>query len=552
MIEYLPWSEKEQATCLNAYQLGIFSILDIELGGGCNYYCVYCDSPDRKKGCNISLAALEHLMLQGKFRWVFICGLGEPSFSGDNYNHLLAILDLCEKYGLRCSIFTNLSNLTEEIKDYIRRGILFLLFKFDTLKPAVAKKLYGTDEPEEQLNAIEELKSLVRVEDGMTNIGASIVPTQRNIDEIPEIVKYCKSANIFPLLGELESSGRGEENYSSLFVSSAQLANLKQKVEQIIECEYSIPLCAALVNGIHIANNNSITVDAESGLSCHWFWLKEPKTKKLGVLNNDSSLKAITADILQYRRNTIPNIKRYLSTNSTVGGAFGGCGGDITKLFKKYLSVAEQPNLNMSQVHELVNNAYNHIADKYAEAYSENDETDFHYFNYFVENMQGRTVLDMGCGVGANTDLLNKNGIWAVGIDASSEMLKNARRMYPSILFGEQNILSTSFPDKTFDGIVLSYVIEHFNNAGLQQLHVEIDRILKDNGLLFITSHEGNGEALLADPLDEKISIYYNFLSCDMIDNLFSNYEKVDFAKRASYGPDEFLNDKIFVTYRKK
>lgn len=554
MFEYLPWSKKEQAICLNAYQMDTFTILDIELGGGCNYNCIYCDSPDRKKKCRISIKGIEQLMLQGKFRWVFICGLGEPTYKGDNYSHLLAILELCEKHGLRCSIFTNLSNLTFDLKEYIRRGVLFLLFKFDTLMADGVGSIYGTSKPSSQLAAINDLLDLVHFENGSTNIAASIVPTQLNYKEIPELVEFCKEHQIFPLIGELELSGKGEVNYNNLFLHSAQLKELKSKVEDILGSEYSIPMCPALISGIHIDNDSRVTVDSESGLSCHWFWLKEPQTETLSIISEKSSIKDITNSILEYRAKSLNNVKDFLAADSVIGEAFGGCGGDPIDVFNTYLSVSvsEQNKLGMDQIRELVNAAYNRIADKYAAAYSDNDETDFHYFDYFVRNMKGKSVLDMGCGVGCNTSLLNDRGVQVIGIDASPEMLQNARRMHPKIVFEKQDILHTSFPDNSFDGIVLSYVIEHFNDEGLRQLRSEIDRLLKDGGLLFISSHEGNGEALLADPLDETIAIYYNFLTCEALDNLFYSYDRVVFEKRASYGPDEFLSDKLFVTYRKK
>lgn len=40
---------------MEKYSRRIFSILDVELGGECNYHCVYCDSPDRNKKCKIPI-----------------------------------------------------------------------------------------------------------------------------------------------------------------------------------------------------------------------------------------------------------------------------------------------------------------------------------------------------------------------------------------------------------------------------------------------------------------------------------------------------------------
>lgn len=337
MIEYLPWSKQEYDACLDNYSKKHLSILDLELGGECNYNCVYCDSPDRKKECNISLDEIDRLLFEGEFRWVYICGLGEPTH-GKNYQFLINILSLCEKHGIRCSIFTNLSYLTEELKSYIMKGILYVLFKYDTKKSFGVKSLYGTSNPDSQLSAIEEIWPLVHIENGRTNIAASIVPTQLNYSEILDIVTECISHNVFPLIGELELSGKGQTNYYNLFLSPIELENLKIRIDEIWNGHYSIPVCPAVINGLHINNRNNITVDSFSGLSCHWFWLKEPKTESLVHLDSEVSLNALTATVLTYRQEHIDNIVGYLKNNTHVGGAFGGCGGDVNQLFNAYLA----------------------------------------------------------------------------------------------------------------------------------------------------------------------------------------------------------------------
>ena len=550
MFEYLPWSKVELSKCLKAYQEGNYSILDIELGGECNYNCVYCDSPARNKKSNISIDNLEKTISNGAFTWIYICGLGEPT-RGQNYTHLISILQLCQKYGLRCSIFSNISNLSEELISFIKAGVLFVLFKFDTQNEQRVRSLYGTRLPRKQLEAVHKIKDLVSFKDGTTNIAASIVPTQWNRDEIPELVQFCVDNHIFPLLGELESSGKGETNYQNLSLNDEELRVLKQETDAILGCDYSIPVCPAVISGIHINNENEITVDAETGFSCHWFWLKEPKTVTISKLNRDSDINQICEEITTYRSKQAKKTQGMMK--DSIGSAFGGCGGDINKLFSMYLNSSSDipTQLEMDQISDLVINAYDRIADAYAGAYSENDETDFHFFQTFIDHMKGKRVLDMGCGIGTNSQLLYSKGIDVVGVDASEGMLKNAKKTYPWLQFDKENILNTSYQDKSFDGIVLAYVIEHFNSEGLLQLKNEITRILKDGGFVFVVFHEGKETQILPDPLDDNVSIYYNFLMTEDVDKLFCDFKRIKYERRASYSPEEFVNDKVFATYQK-
>lgn len=207
---------------------------------------------------------------------------------------------------------------------------------------------------------------------------------------------------------------------------------------------------------------------------------------------------------------------------------------------------------DMNEISHTVISAYDRIADAYADAYSANDVSDFGYFNCFFEHLPGKRVLDMGCGVGTNANYISQKGYNVVGVDASGNMLKNARKLYPKLTFEQHDILRLPYPDKSFDGIVLAYVIEHFNADGLAQLKGEISRLLVDNGLLYITSHEGNGEETISDPLDENVLIYYNFISLKTIKALFSDFTPICVCSRASYGQEELLNDKMFVTLRKE
>lgn len=208
-------------------------------------------------------------------------------------------------------------------------------------------------------------------------------------------------------------------------------------------------------------------------------------------------------------------------------------------------------NIQMEEIEENVRCAYNQIATKYNSAYAENDLFDYSYLKCFIENLKGYNVLDMGCGCGESTSYLDKNGLNVIGVDFSENMLMEAKRMYPKLKFENQNILSTTFKNESFDGIVLTYVINHFNDIGLKNLKREIDRLLKKDGVIFLSVHMGNSEEFLADPLDANVKIYYNFFGVDKLDTLFSGYTRIQFDSRESFGAEEFLCDKMFITYRK-
>ena len=131
VIEYKPWSQLELHKSYAKYQRGVFSILDIEVSGHCNFNCVYCDSPDHTKECMIDICDVESILCYHCFDWVFICGLGEP-LVGKNYDFFLKILKLCKKHNVKCSVFSNMSVWSDEIIEFVDEGILHILFKCDS------------------------------------------------------------------------------------------------------------------------------------------------------------------------------------------------------------------------------------------------------------------------------------------------------------------------------------------------------------------------------------------------------------------------------------
>lgn len=333
MIEYLPWSKRLLEESIASYKNGLFPILDLELGGGCNLNCIYCDSPDRTKKFS-SMNEVKAFIQSGCFTWIFICGLGEPTFA-ENKVSLLGILELCKKHGVKCSMFTNLLDFNDELFNYIKDDVLYVMFKLDSFKEEKIKRLYGNQKINfEYLQAnIKRLVQLTKEKDGYTNVCASIVPTTLNFDELPEIVAFCDRNNIFPLIGDLEDSGKGQNVFSQLKLSDDQL----KEVKDLFEEDYMIPICPSVLCGIHILHDGTVALDESTGLSCHWFWLTEPHIYQMKRVSEFSSHSEIMQEIISYRRDKIPEVRKQIEGLDNL--VFGGCGGDIKTLLEVYVEL---------------------------------------------------------------------------------------------------------------------------------------------------------------------------------------------------------------------
>ena len=88
------------------------------------------------------------------------------------------------------------------------------------------------------------------------------------------------------------------------------------------------------------------------------------------------------------------------------------------------------------------------------------------YHKFFVDNVsKSDSVLDIGCGNGALTYDVARKAKKVVAIDLNEENIEIAREKYsaPNIRY-LRNDITKELPDKKFDLIVLSNVLEHIEN----------------------------------------------------------------------------------------
>jgi len=101
-------------------------------------------------------------------------------------------------------------------------------------------------------------------------------------------------------------------------------------------------------------------------------------------------------------------------------------------------------------------------------------------------------ILDIGCGTGRNIsfvkDNVNKKNYYYYGIDYSNACIKYARIQYrkQGVNFIQYEGKIFPFPDKSFDFIISSHVIEHIKKKDALLYLSEISRVLKKDGIAVI------------------------------------------------------------------
>jgi SAM-dependent methyltransferase len=151
-----------------------------------------------------------------------------------------------------------------------------------------------------------------------------------------------------------------------------------------------------------------------------------------------------------------------------------------------------------------IQKSYDGIADEYARhLYSEldNKPLDRELLTRFAARVKGKgAICDMGCGPGHIARFLHDAGANVFGLDLSSRMIEEARRLNPEISFREGNMLALDLPDASLAGIAAFYAIVNLPRESLLQVFREMARVLKPDGLLLLAFHIGD-ETLQPDAL---------------------------------------------------
>ncbi|MFH1382289.1 MAG: class I SAM-dependent methyltransferase [Chloroflexota bacterium] len=108
-------------------------------------------------------------------------------------------------------------------------------------------------------------------------------------------------------------------------------------------------------------------------------------------------------------------------------------------------------------------------------------------------------VLDVGCGDGRHSRLIEKNGGKAIGIDLSRGMLEEAKHFYPHGDFREMDMRQLHFTDNFFDGIWASGSIYHVTKSDIKKVIKEFNRVIRRDGVVAVSFKLGHGEGSETD-----------------------------------------------------
>ena len=121
-------------------------------------------------------------------------------------------------------------------------------------------------------------------------------------------------------------------------------------------------------------------------------------------------------------------------------------------------------------------------------------------------------ILDVGCGYGRTLNELHKCGFKNLfGVDFSQGMIDRGRKLYPHLDMKNSNG-GLPFDDDTFDSVLLLAVLTCIiEDEGQKKLMSEIQRVLKDSGILYINDYMINEDQRNIERYDKYKDKYGKF-----------------------------------------
>lgn len=141
--------------------------------------------------------------------------------------------------------------------------------------------------------------------------------------------------------------------------------------------------------------------------------------------------------------------------------------------------------------------AYDAHAAGYAEEWLAQDEPSDLYADLQRWFVCGGSTVDVGCGCGREVAWLNAHGYPAIGYDASSGLLAEARRRFPSLRFRRAALPLLAEIETEFDNVLCETVIMHLPRDEIAPAVRSLARITRPGGTLYLSWR-------ITEPVDGK------------------------------------------------
>lgn len=177
-------------------------------------------------------------------------------------------------------------------------------------------------------------------------------------------------------------------------------------------------------------------------------------------------------------------------------------------------------NVELEDIIDRTTSTYNKIAHTYSKCWL-GDPVMKQSLDIFISALPPNSyVADIGCGVGRDVKYLLDHGINAIGVDISREMLKEAKIVIPNGIFYVMDMRALAISSNSLDGVWACASVLHMPKQFIDQIIDEFYRILRIDGILFLSMQESD-----VDELHEPEGRYFAYYKRDELISILCHHK---------------------------
>jgi ubiquinone/menaquinone biosynthesis C-methylase UbiE len=142
------------------------------------------------------------------------------------------------------------------------------------------------------------------------------------------------------------------------------------------------------------------------------------------------------------------------------------------------------------------------------------------YFESFIKTIDGKNILDVGCGPGRYINKFFEKGFKIIGIDLSRELLEIAIEKHPKTSFAIMDMCNLAFQDQSFNGLWVCASFHHIPNDLKSLALNEFYRVLVPRGKVFISVKEGETEQFKAIDIMDGEERFFSYSTIETLSSL--------------------------------
>lgn len=134
-------------------------------------------------------------------------------------------------------------------------------------------------------------------------------------------------------------------------------------------------------------------------------------------------------------------------------------------------------------------------------------------YSDIIKNQENKTAIDLGCGIGQDTEYLKNQGFNVISCDISEVALKKLKERIPNSNTMQLDVTEKlPFEDNSIGIVNANLSLHYFDWKTTQNIFREINRVLAPNGLLIGRMNSDKNETYTKEST-EKIeeNFYYDY-----------------------------------------